>query len=192
MRELRTIGSLATTRSTRAIARTSRRAYLGGLGSLRTDAALAMNTALQAHGYNVADEPLYKAYQQAAGLTVDGFPGTSTMMAWANDVVAGGGEPADVKVYPWLGPGKPGGGVYDGINAPPASEWLAGTPAASSAITVLPTTTITGSASKFPTWAAWTLAILAAGGAAYGVHRAMKKRGKKHARAGNVVSIFAA
>jgi len=84
-------------------------------------AASAMNAALSAHGYKQADQGLYKAFQGAAGLTADGYPGQHTMTALANTLHAMGQTIAPVKVYPWAT--KPGLTGYDGKNAPTLAEW---------------------------------------------------------------------
>jgi len=80
--------------------------------------AQAMNNALASHGYKLADQMLYKAFEQAAGLTADGFPGTATMTALKNTLQPMGTSIAPVKVYPWKSTG-----AYDGKNAPTAAEW---------------------------------------------------------------------
>jgi peptidoglycan hydrolase-like protein with peptidoglycan-binding domain len=85
-----------------------------------------MNAALGAHGYKQADQPLYKAFQAAARLTADGYPGTGTMTALAS-VLQGMGVPmAPVRVYPWHS--KPGMTGYDGVNAPTVAEWTGAAP----------------------------------------------------------------
>jgi hypothetical protein len=89
--------------------------------SSATQAAIAMNNALLAHGYKQRDQPLYRAFQSAAGLTPDGFPGTGTMNALFNVLAAAGQLPAPVKIYPWL---RSGG--FDGVNAPTLAEWTGG------------------------------------------------------------------
>jgi hypothetical protein len=89
-----------------------------------TQAAIAMNNALLAHGYKRGDQPLYRAFQSAAGLSPDGFPGQATMNALFNALAAAGELPAPVKIYPWL---RSGG--FDGVNAPTWAEWTGGAPA---------------------------------------------------------------
>jgi peptidoglycan hydrolase-like protein with peptidoglycan-binding domain len=81
-------------------------------------AAIAMNAALSAHGYKQSDQPLYRAFQSAAGLGADGFPGSNTMHALAGVLQAMGQSVAPVKVYPWSSRGG-----YDGVNAPTQAEW---------------------------------------------------------------------
>jgi hypothetical protein len=84
-------------------------------------AAIAMADALTAHGYKQADQPLYRAFQAAAGLGADGFPGTGTMGKLAAALQAVGRPPPPVKVYPWHS--APGTTGYDGVNAPTWLEW---------------------------------------------------------------------
>jgi murein L,D-transpeptidase YcbB/YkuD len=91
-------------------------------------AATTMNSALIGHGYKRADMPIYSAFQAAAGLGADGFPGTKTMGALQNVLAGLGMTMAPVKVYPWKT--KPGTSGYDGVNAPPLSEWQGGAMAA--------------------------------------------------------------
>ena len=87
-----------------------------------------MNSALIAHGYKRTDMPLYAAFQRAAGLSADGFPGTRTMNA-LQGVLSGIGVPmAPVKIYPWHS--MPGTSGYDGVNAPTLAEWQGGALAA--------------------------------------------------------------
>lgn len=86
--------------------------------SIQQMAAVAMNAALGAHGYKKADMPLYMAFQRAAGLTVDGLPGTNTMNKLATVLVGAGVNMANVKDYPWHSTG-----AYDGVNAPTAQDW---------------------------------------------------------------------
>jgi Putative peptidoglycan binding domain len=84
-------------------------------------AALAMNEALKAHGYRKADQALYVAFQKAAGLGADGFPGTHTMTSLSSALSTMGQTIAPVKVYPWSATG-----AYDGVNAPTQAEWGGG------------------------------------------------------------------
>jgi hypothetical protein len=81
-------------------------------------AAVAMNDALGAHGYKQADQGLYRAFQKAAGLGADGFPGTHTMNALAQTLHDMGLIIAPVTVYPWSSSRG-----YDGVNAPTMAEW---------------------------------------------------------------------
>jgi hypothetical protein len=83
--------------------------------------AIAMNNALLAHGYKQADQGLYRAFETAAGLTPDGFPGTNTMGKLQQVLSAAGVQMAPVKIYPWLA-----SGTYDGVNAPTMAEWTGG------------------------------------------------------------------
>jgi hypothetical protein len=103
-------------------------------------AAQNMAVALQSNGYRMADQSVYQAFQTAAGLNADGFPGTGTMTALGNALKSYGatypfndgytGQP--IVVYPWLAAGKGGdSGQYDGVNAPPQAEWCNGSPAGS-------------------------------------------------------------
>jgi hypothetical protein len=90
--------------------------------------ARAMNLALLAHGYKQADQPIYQAFQRAAGLGADGFPGRTTM-GHLQSVLAGMGTViAPVRVYPWRS--MPGLTGYDGTNAPTQAEWLGTMPMA--------------------------------------------------------------
>jgi hypothetical protein len=85
------------------------------------DAAHAMYLALADHGYNVADTPIYKAFQASQKIPADGFPGPGTI-AKLKTALAGRGLPAlNVKTYPWKS--KPGQTGYDGVNAPTWAEW---------------------------------------------------------------------
>ena len=77
-----------------------------------------MASALAAHGYRQVDMPLYMAFQRAAGLTADGYPGPSTMGALKNALTAAGIPMPNVLVYPWRSTG-----AYDGVNAPTAAQW---------------------------------------------------------------------
>jgi hypothetical protein len=92
-------------------------------------AALAMRNALVAHGYKQADQPLYKAFQSAAGLSpVDGFPGAGGTMPKLDQVLAtfGSSLPAGFPRYPWHSTtptGKTGQAAYDGVNAPTWASW---------------------------------------------------------------------
>lgn len=94
----------------------------------RQVAAVAMvNELNRVGGFREYDQPIYKAYQSAAGLTVDGFPGTHTMNSLFTDAAALGIDPPPVPVFAW----KARTGTlqdYDGVNAPLASEWLTPAP----------------------------------------------------------------
>lgn len=90
----------------------------GGTQTPLLAAAIAMNNLLAAHGYKQGDQPLYRAFQSAAGLTPDGFPGAGTMAALQNALSPAGITLAAVKIYPWAS-----GGAYDGVNAPTLAEW---------------------------------------------------------------------
>jgi hypothetical protein len=81
-------------------------------------AAVAMNAALTAHGYKRADQPLYRAFQSAAGLAADGFPGARTMGQLQTVLSGLGITLAPVKIYPWSASGG-----FDGVNAPTLAEW---------------------------------------------------------------------
>jgi hypothetical protein len=86
-------------------------------------AAVAMASALNAHGYKLADQPIYKAFQKAAGTTQDGFPGTGTMGLLAK-ALASMTPPLpmpNVPIYPWRS--APGTSGYDGVNAPTWVQW---------------------------------------------------------------------
>lgn len=81
-------------------------------------AAVLMNNALGDRGYRKSDQPLYRAFQRAAGLGSDGFPGRGTMSALTRTLAGMGVATAAVPVYPWSSRG-----AYDGKNAPPAAQW---------------------------------------------------------------------
>jgi hypothetical protein len=220
MRTLTTIGNL---RSLRALDRQSRLApvRMGYMGDARLDAAVAMNDALAAHDYNKADQPLYMAYQLAAGLRSDGFPGQGTMTPFFADLKNAGIAPADVTVYPWRS-----SGAYDGTNAPASATWNASPPVAGPGFSagaapgtptpatpgtqpgtlVLPEIVVTGggttpapSTPAHPAVVAhaggsvwpWVLGIAVAGGAAYGLARWSKKRRGGRTRTRTRTVIFA-
>jgi peptidoglycan hydrolase-like protein with peptidoglycan-binding domain len=90
-------------------------------------AAVAMASALNAHGYKQADQGLYKAFQAAAGTTADGYPGTGTMGRLRTTLASVGLPMPDVKIYVWKS--MPGTSGYDGINAPTWQEWSGTAPA---------------------------------------------------------------
>jgi len=134
-------------------------------------AAVAMNDALNAHGYKESDMGLYENFQKAVGLNPDGFPGTKTMQELKDVLFALGDEIANVPVYPWLA-----SGAYDGVNAPLWSDWAPGQPApgtgggAGPGTVVLPVQTITGTpttsrASMFDSPWTWAGLALIAGAA---------------------------
>lgn len=93
-------------------------------------AAYNMNVALESNGYRALDAAIYKAFQSAAGLTADGYPGANTMNALAAAVqsygdmspIIDGSTGSPIVVYQWVS----GGGWGNG-NAPPTSVWCAGT-----------------------------------------------------------------
>jgi hypothetical protein len=137
--------------------------YSLGLGDIAS-AATAMNDALMAHGYKQSDMGLYKAFQQSAGLTADGFPGSSTMQALSDQLIANGQLLAPVSIYPWLATGQ-----YDGVNAPLLIEWYA--PATTpNTPQRLPTLVITGNPTQrltgnpTPNYTAWIIGGVAAAG----------------------------
>jgi hypothetical protein len=134
-------------------------------------AAVAMNDALNAHGYKESDMGLYKAFQRAVGLNPDGFPGEKTMQELKDVLFALGVEIAPVTVYPWHS--APGSSGYDGVNAPLWSDWSDGAPpipsggatpptSSTPGTTTVTTTTVTGGAPN-------NKAILLVGGAAAAV-----------------------
>lgn len=99
----------------------------GGIpATARQTAAFNMAAAIQGNGYRQSDQAIYTAYQAAAGLTTDGFPGANTMNTLASDLqgfgqawpFVDGYTATTVVVYPWSS-----SGTYDGTNAPPAAEW---------------------------------------------------------------------
>ena len=85
--------------------------------SSQVKAALAMNAALTSHGYKKADMPLYMAFQRAAGLGVDGMPGTGTMTKLAQVLTTAGSPLASVRLYKFTG-------GFNGVDAPTAQEWI--------------------------------------------------------------------
>lgn len=101
------------------------RALMGDLSNPTAEetAAQAMLTALEAHGYKQSDMGLYKAFQAAAGLTADGYPGTKTIEELKNVIFGLGLTFPDLTEYPWLSSGG-----YDGVNAPLWSDWAPGQP----------------------------------------------------------------
>lgn len=110
-------------------------------------AAQAMNAALLARGYKQADQPVYKAFQRAANLPTDGFPGLHTMAVLAQVLKGGAGQTiAPVKQYPWSTTGP-----YDGVNAPTQAEWTGGSvPSVPSVTPAMPGTPGTMPAGGFP------------------------------------------
>lgn len=104
-------------------------------------AAQAMNASLLAHGYKQADQPVYKAFQRAANLPVDGFPGLHTMAVLAQVLRGAGQTLAPVKQYPWSSSGP-----YDGVNAPTTAEWKGTAPTPT-----VPTVPLPGAPGTMPT-----------------------------------------
>jgi hypothetical protein len=100
----------------------------GGASAVQS-AAVAMNNALSAHGYKAYDQPLYRAFQSAAGLGADGYPGTSTMGRLQGVLSTMSMAIAPVPIFPWKR-----AGAYDGKNAPLASDWNAPASAAPSGV----------------------------------------------------------
>lgn len=151
-------------------------------------AATAMNDALLAHGYKMSDMPIYAGFQQAAGLTVDGFPGTSTMNSLWQQLGTMGVSMATVQTYPWSSTGG-----YDGVNAPLMSEWNPGAGggggggggSSTSTTTTTTTTTNNNLFAGMPVWAKWLVGAAAVGGAYVVGTAVVKKHGGKvtsHAR----------
>ena len=101
---------------------------MGGLTGVQ-QAAAKMANALAAHDYKQADQPLYKAFQIAAGMSpVDGFPGTGEMTKLQQILSAAGLPMPAVKIYPWhskTASGATGAAAYDGSNAPLWASWTA-------------------------------------------------------------------
>lgn len=202
-RELVTIGSLHRRPSRRFLGRVR-------LGDAALDAAAAVNEALAAHGYNVADMGLYEAFAHAQGIPADDasgdvFPGRNFMTQLRAVLLDGGITPANVPTYPWKA------GAYDGVNAPLLSEWQA--PLSSSgggAVLVLPTVTIVGdhpaagagttdhpaaggsSSSSSSHTGAWVLGGLAAAGVAFVGLRMMKKKRRRGRRAARPFALLMA
>ncbi len=145
-------------------------------------AAQAMADALKAHGYKMTDMPLYKAFQQAEGLTPDSYPGPTTM-TYLKDVLFGMGvEMPSVKVYPW----SAANGKYDGVNAPPMSEWNPGGSGGSGGQsppnnTTTNTTTNTSSNASMVSGLGVGAAVLAGlAVVAYAAHKPMRGAAKRH------------
>jgi hypothetical protein len=111
------------------------RALMGAPTSEET-AAQAMLDALVAHGYKQSDMGLYKAFQTAAGLTADGYPGTATIEELKNVIFGMGLAFPDLTEYPWLASGS-----YDGVNAPMWSTWAPGQPEPGSTTPTTPAAT---------------------------------------------------
>jgi hypothetical protein len=132
-------------------------------------AAIAMNSALAAHGYKQVDMPLYKNFQAAAGLGVDGYPGSDTMYQLQTVLDPLGVTPAPVKLYPWRATGG-----YDGINAPSSAEWYGAAPAPRPAPAPLRASVMGGSSTT-----ALLIAALAAAG--FVGYREFKKHRARHA-----------
>lgn len=96
-------------------------------------AAQAMATDLQANGYRLSSQSVYKAFQSAAGLSADGFPGSGTMSALASALQSYGASypfvdgftKQTIVTYPWLATCAAGSGdvCYNGSDAPPLAEW---------------------------------------------------------------------
>jgi hypothetical protein len=91
-------------------------------------AAVAMANALSSraadgtgHGaYRSADVPLYQAFQRAAGVKADGWPGAGTMGKLASVLASVPMPMPSVPIFPWKkGPG------WGGKNAPALSDWNA-------------------------------------------------------------------
>ena len=194
MRELTTIGDLRTTRRHARALRLSPVVYMAGIGDARLDAAILMNDALAAHGYNVADQDSYRAFQAAAGLKSDGFPGSGTMSALFATLDAAGIGRANVPVYAWTTAGG-----WGGSNAPSEAAWNQPLSAVSSPGYVaavsggggtlnVPTVVIHGGTTPSDgdnRTALIVVGLVAAAAVAYGVARYMskKKRGRGRRRA---------
>jgi len=137
-------------------------------------AVQAMTTSLSAHGYKQTDMGIYRTLQRAlsaAGLypyAIDGFPGQHTMGGYKVAATQCNITPATVKVYPWLGPEVPGGGVYDGVNAPSLSEWI---PGSGEKKPLAPPVSPSG-----PNYALWGLGAFLAGVAGYFGYKSYKRR----------------
>jgi hypothetical protein len=97
-------------------------------------AASKMADALIQNGYRRSDQGIYKAFQSAAGDTVDGFPGTHTMTALDSALrqmgagvsqIVDGFTRQQILTYPWESTCASGSGdqCYDGTNAPTFAEW---------------------------------------------------------------------
>lgn len=84
-------------------------------------AAVAMASALNAHGYKRADQGIYRAFQSAARTTADGYPGTGTMGKLRAALASLSLPMPSVQVYPWRS--MPGTSGYDGVNAPTWIDW---------------------------------------------------------------------
>lgn len=86
-------------------------------------AALRMADVLDARGYRQSDQPTYKAFQSAAKLGADGYPGTGTMAKLASVLATAQRAMPHVPIYPWKS--APGTTGYDGHNAPTWAQWNA-------------------------------------------------------------------
>jgi len=86
--------------------------------------ALAMNNALNEHGYVQADMPIYRAFQKAAGETpVDGYPGETTGKAFVEALSTI--DPA-VTVSDHYNPAYTfsAAGGWNGTTAPTYQQWF--------------------------------------------------------------------
>jgi peptidoglycan hydrolase-like protein with peptidoglycan-binding domain len=96
----------------------------GGPTTPLQTAAVAMNDDMNANGYLQTSMPVYKAFQTAAGLTADGYPGTNTY----NALLA-----ALASINPPVTPSSNWNPAYtfaaatgwDGVHAPTESVWYA-------------------------------------------------------------------
>ena len=83
-------------------------------------AAVDMNNAIDAHGYSANDVEVYKAFQQAAGIKVDGWPGEGTYKALVSTLASIGVAPSAN-----LNPNYTFSATYgfDGVHAPLSTTW---------------------------------------------------------------------
>jgi peptidoglycan hydrolase-like protein with peptidoglycan-binding domain len=100
----------------------------GGPTTALQQAAVAVNDDMNSEGYSVNGVPLYKAFQTAAGLTADGYPGTNTYNALISALAS---------INPPVAPSSnlnpaytfSAAGGYNGTTAPTEQQWFGPGPA---------------------------------------------------------------
>jgi hypothetical protein len=80
------------------------------------DVAKDFAALLAFHSYKKSDVPLYKRFQQSAGLNADGLPGPATMNALQSALQGKGLTLPNVTIYPFTG--------FDGHAGPTQQDWL--------------------------------------------------------------------
>lgn len=102
----------------------------GGPTTAVQQAAVAMNNAITNDGYVYADTDTYKAFQIAAGLTADGWPGTNTYNAL---IAALASISPPVAPSPNLNPNYTFAAAtgFDGTHAPTSAAYFGSGPAPS-------------------------------------------------------------